>query len=129
MPFYAKFSKEILSNKKTLEEHQNVAFIEECSVAIQNKLPARLKDPVSFSIPCLIGNMSINHPLYDLWSSVSLMPLSICEKLEFGEMRPTTISLQLADGAVKYPVGVLEDVSIKVGELYMMINFVILEMK
>jgi len=43
------------------------------------------------------------------------MPLSLCEKLELGEMRPTTISLQLADRSVKYPVGVLEDVPIKVG--------------
>jgi len=49
---------------------------------------------------------------------VSSMPLSICEKLELGEMRPTTISLRLANCSVKYDVGVLEDVPIKVGDLY-----------
>jgi len=77
----------------------------------------KLKDPGSFSIPCLIGNISINCALCDLGSSVSLMPLSLCEKLELGEMRPTTISLQLTYRSVKYPVGVLEDVPIKVGDL------------
>jgi len=34
MPSYAKFLKEILSNKRKLEEHEIVALPEECSVAI-----------------------------------------------------------------------------------------------
>ena len=71
MPSYANFLKEILSNKRKLEEHKTVALTEECSDAIQNKLPAKLKDPESFSIPCLIGNVSINRALCDLGSSVS----------------------------------------------------------
>ena len=58
---------------------------------IQNKLPTKLKDYGSF--PCLIGNVLNNRALCELGSSVSLMPLSLCEKLELGEMRPTTISL------------------------------------
>ena len=107
MPSYAKFLKEILSNKRKLEERETVALTEECSTTIQNKLVAKLKDPGSFSIPCLIGNVSINRALRDLRSSVSLMPLSLCKKLELREMRPTTISLQLVDRSVKYPVGVL----------------------
>ena len=82
MPSYAKFLKEILSNKRKLEEHETVALIEECSATIQNKLPTKLKDPSSFSIPCLIGNVPINRALCDLKSSASLMPLSLCEKLE-----------------------------------------------
>ena len=113
MPSYAKFLKEILSNKRKLEEDETIALTEEC-VTIQNKLPTKLKDSDSFSIPYLIGNVSINHALGDLASSVSLMPLSMCEKLELGEMRPITISLQLADYSVKYSVGVLEDVPTKV---------------
>jgi len=116
MRSYAKFLKEILSKKRKLKEHETVALTEECSAAIQSKLPAKLKDPRSFLIPCLIGNVSINRALCDLGSSVSLMPLCLCEKLELGEMSPTTISLLLADRSVKYPVGVLEDVSIKVEE-------------
>ena len=39
---YANFLKEILSNKRKLEEHETVALTQECSVAIQNKLPAKL---------------------------------------------------------------------------------------
>ena len=81
MPSYAKFLKEILFNKRKLGKHETV-FLTDCSVAIQNKLSAKLKDPSSFSIPYLIGNVSIDCALCDLGSSVSLTPLSMCEKLE-----------------------------------------------
>ena len=118
-----------MSNKIKLEEHETVALTEECSVTIQNKLPAKLKDLDSFSIPCLIRIVSMNCALCDLGSNVSLMPFSMYEKLELREMRPTTISLQLADYSVKYVVGVLEDVPIKVADFYVPINFVILEME
>ena len=79
MPSYAKFLKEILSNKRKLEEYETAALTEECSAVIQNKLPAKLKDPSSFSIPCLIGIVPINCALCDLNSRLSLMPLSLCE--------------------------------------------------
>jgi len=115
---YDKHLKEIWSNKRKLEKHEIVALTEESSAVIQNKLPTNLKDPGSFVIPCLIGNKSLDRALYDLGSSISLMPFSLYKKFNLGEMRATTISLQLVDHFVRYPVGILEDVPIKVGDLY-----------
>ena len=106
-----------------------MALTEECSAVIQNKLPAKVKDPGSFAIPCLIVNESIDRALCDLGSSVSLMPFSLYKKLDLGEMRPTNISLQLVDHSVRYPIGILEDVPIKGGDLYVLVDFVILEMQ
>jgi len=102
---------------------------EVCSATIQNKGRTKLKDPSRFLIAYLIGNVPINRALSDLGSSVSMMPLSICEKVELREMRPTIISLQLAYHSVKYYVGILEDVPIKVGDLYVLVDFVILEIE
>ena len=70
--------------------------------------------------------MPIDRALCDLGSSVSLMPLFMCKKLELGEIRPTTIS---SYRFVKYPIGILDDVPIKVGDLYVPVDFVILEME
>jgi hypothetical protein len=69
--------KEILSNKKKIEEHQTVALTTECSAVLQNNLPQKLEDPGYFAIPYLIGNFHINKALCDLGASVSLMPLGI----------------------------------------------------
>ena len=76
----------------------------------------------------MIRDAYVDHALCDLGSSVCLMPLSMCKKLDLGEMRPTTISLKLVDRYMKYPIGVLKDVPIKVGDLYVPVGFMILEM-
>ncbi|KAJ9168525.1 hypothetical protein P3X46_020035 [Hevea brasiliensis] len=129
MTSYAKFLKEILSKKRNQEDNGKLALTEECSAILQNKLPPKLKDLRSFSIPYIIGNKKIDKALCNLGASVSLMPLSICKKLEIGELKPTTISLQLADRSVKYPVGILENIPIKVGKFFIPVDFVVLEMK
>ncbi|XP_057989161.1 uncharacterized protein LOC110632970 [Hevea brasiliensis] len=129
MPSYAKFLKEILSNKKKLEDYETVALIKECSATLHNKLPPKLKDSGSFSIPCHIGETSIEKALCDLGASVSLMPLSICEKLKVGDLKPTTISLQLADRSIKYPVEILENMPLKVGKFFIPMDFMVLEME
>ncbi|XP_058009520.1 uncharacterized protein LOC131183217 [Hevea brasiliensis] len=129
MPSYVKFLKKILSKKKRLEDNETVALTEECSAILQNKLRLKLKDPGSFSIACLIGNMNIDKALYDFGASVSLMPLSICQKLNIRELRPTTLLLQLTDRSVKYPVGILENIPIKVGKFFIPVDFVVLKME
>jgi len=63
--------KEILFKKRKIDEHETMALGEECNVVVLNQLPAKLKDPGSFSIPCTIGNISIDRALCELDSSVS----------------------------------------------------------
>ena len=60
MPSYAKFLKDILKNKKRFEDFETVKVNKECSAIIQNKLPPKLKDPGSFTIPCTIGRYTFN---------------------------------------------------------------------
>ena len=84
MPSYAKFLKEILSNQKNLKDNEIVLLIDECSAIIQNNMPPKLKDPCSFSIPCVIKKFIIDKALCDLGASISMMPLSICNKLKIG---------------------------------------------
>ncbi|XP_058783609.1 uncharacterized protein LOC131658316 [Vicia villosa] len=92
-------------------------------------MPLKLKDPGSFSIPCVIGKFIIDKALCDLGASVSLIPLSICEKLKLGELRPTKMSLQLADRLVKFPVCMLENVPVRIGEFYIHTDFIIMDIK
>ena len=77
MPSYAKFLKEILGNKRKLDDYETVKLNEECSAIIQRKLPPKIKDLRSFTIPCSIGSCTFNKVLCDLGASINLMPLSI----------------------------------------------------
>ncbi|XP_050916592.1 uncharacterized protein LOC127131717 [Lathyrus oleraceus] len=129
MPSYAKFRKEIISNKKKLEDNENVMLTAKCSAIIQNNMPPKLKDRCSFSIPCVIGKFIIEKSLCDLGTSVSLMPLSTCEKLNLGELRTTKMSLKLADRSIKFLVGMLENVPVRIGKFYIPTDFMIMDIK
>ncbi|XP_073153025.1 uncharacterized protein [Henckelia pumila] len=66
MSHYAKFMKDVMERKRKLEEFETVKLTEECSAIVQKKLPQKLKDPESFTIPCIIGGATVNRALCDL---------------------------------------------------------------
>ena len=129
MPSYVKFMKDILSQKRRLANFEIVNLTEECSVILKRKLPQKLKDPSSFTIPCTIGNAIFERALFDLGASFNLMPLSIFRRLGLGEARPTTVTLQLADRSLKHPRGVIEDVLVKVDKFIFPADFIVLDME
>ena len=97
-----------------------------CSAVIQKSLPAKMKDPGNFIIPCSIGKYEFKEALCDSGASINLMPLSVVQKLSLGELTPTTITLQMADRSMAQPEGVLEDVLVKVGKFIFLVNFVVI---
>ncbi|XP_050876102.1 uncharacterized protein LOC127079776 [Lathyrus oleraceus] len=129
MASYAKFLKEILSNKKKLEDDETMTFTIECSTIIQNNMPPKLKNPSNFSIPCVIGKFVTDKTLSDLIANISLMHLSICEKLKLGDLRPTRMFLQLTDRSIKYPMGMLENIPVCIDQFYIPSDFVVMDIK
>ena len=77
MPNYVKFLKDIISKMIRLEEIETVKLSEECSAILQKKLPQKLKDQRSFTLPCTIGDSFFDKVLCDLGASINLMPLSV----------------------------------------------------
>ena len=102
MPNYAKFL-EILRKKKKIAEEGIVNLTATCSAVIQRSLPAKMKDPGSFTIPCSIGKYEFKKALCDSGASINLMPLSVVHRLSLGELLPTTITLQMADRSMARP--------------------------
>ncbi|KAL0454826.1 UNVERIFIED_CONTAM: hypothetical protein Slati_0821800 [Sesamum latifolium] len=129
MPSYAKFLKEVISNKRKWENGETVKLNEECSAILQNKFSPKLKDPGSFSIPCTIREINFEKALCDLGARINLMPYSIFAKLGMHELTPTIVTLQLADSSIKYPRGIIEDMLVKVEKFVIPVDFVVLDMK
>ncbi|PRQ60446.1 hypothetical protein RchiOBHm_Chr1g0381281 [Rosa chinensis] len=102
---------------------------EEVSAVLQRKLPPKLKDPGSFTIPCTIGEKNFEKVLLDLGASVNLMPYSVYKTLGVGPLQNINISLQFADRSVKYPRGIVEDVLVKVADFILPADFIVLDME
>nr|XP_009616735.1 uncharacterized protein LOC104109214 [Nicotiana tomentosiformis] len=127
IPKYAKNIKDIVANKIRLTEFEIVALTEECTSRIQRKLPQKLKDPGSFTIPVRIGEVDIGRPFCDLGASINLIPLSIFIQLGLGAPTPTTIMLQLTNRTIVHPEGVIEDVLLQIRQFILPAYFIILD--
>ena len=118
VPTYEKFLKDLCTVKRGLGIEKKAFLTEQVSVIIQSKTPVKYKDPGSPTISVNIGGTCIDKSLLDLGSSVNLLPYSVYKQLGLGELKPTTITLPLADRSVKIPKGIVEDVLVKVDKFY-----------
>ncbi|CAM8959016.1 unnamed protein product [Rhodiola kirilowii] len=128
-PSYARFLKDVITCRRTIEDVDTVSLNGECSTILQPRMPPKLEDPGSFSISCFINDIKIERAMCDLGASISLMPYSLCKKLNMGEPKPTSMILRLADRSSRFPKGVLKDVPVRVGNFYIPGDFVVLEME
>ncbi|CAN6552453.1 unnamed protein product [Malus baccata var. baccata] len=113
VPKYAKFLKELCTNKRRMSNKEVVKVSENVSAVLQRKLPTKCKDPGSFTIPCIIGTTRFEHAMLDLGASINVMPYSIYESMNLGELKKDGVIIQLADHSNAYPKGVLEDVLVQ----------------
>jgi hypothetical protein len=128
---YAKFLKDLCTTKKAfkLKGHETVSMGEVVSTVVQKNLPLKQKDPGAFTIPCIIGNASFKRALCDLGASISVMPKHVYDSLSLKPLNKTSIVIQLADRSFVYPLGVIEDVLVKINSLVIPCDFYILDME
>ncbi|KAK5802387.1 hypothetical protein PVK06_029977 [Gossypium arboreum] len=129
MPNAMKFLKELLANKQKLDKGSHVELNAVCSAILQNKLPNKLKDPGSFTIPCLIGSLDVNNALANLGASIKVMPYKMFKQLGLGKPKQTRMSIQLADKTIRFPRGIIEDVLVKIDKFIFPVDFIVLDIE
>ncbi|XP_073133570.1 uncharacterized protein [Henckelia pumila] len=127
MPSYTKFLKDLLKNKKNLNDISQVIMNEECSAMLHHRWTPKFQDPGSFSTPFHIGNSSFENVLCDLRASINLMSYTLSKKLGICNIEPANISLKFVDGSIKYPRGVMENALVTIEKFIYPIDFIILD--
>ena len=79
------------------------------------------------TISVMIGETCVEKALLDLGASVNLLPYSIYKQLGLGKLKPTSITLSLADRSMKIPRGMIEDVLVQVDKFYYLVDFFVLD--
>jgi hypothetical protein len=128
VPTYSRYFKDILANKYEIATLRvdHVKMSQECSAAIANGLEKQ-KDPGCPTIPCSVGSFKFEKALCDLGASVSVIPRDVFKKLRL-PLEPTGMCLELGDNSIRYPLGITEDVPVKVRHHFIPVDFVVLEM-
>nr|GEU85430.1 DNA-directed DNA polymerase [Tanacetum cinerariifolium] len=112
MPNYEKFLKELVSNKYKLEQISSAFLSDESSAMVQNKVQPKLGDPRSFLIPCNFSKAFSCNALYD--ARINLMLYSLYAKLSLKTLKPTKMSVRLADRSFQHPIGIAENMLVEV---------------
>ncbi|GJT38961.1 reverse transcriptase domain-containing protein [Tanacetum coccineum] len=102
MPRFAPTIRNLLINKEKLLELAKILLNENCSAMLLKKLHKKLGDPDKFLIPCNFPGMDLSLP----------------------ELTPTRMTLELADRSIT-PIGLAEDVYVKVGKFHFPTDFVV----
>nr|GEV22705.1 reverse transcriptase domain-containing protein [Tanacetum cinerariifolium] len=127
MPKFGPTIKTLLTNKDKLCELARTPLNEYCLTILLKKFPEKLGDPGKFLIPCDFPRMAECLALADLDASINLMPLSVWNKLSLPDLSPMCMTLELVDRTISHPVGVAEDVFVKVGTFHFLADFVVVD--
>ncbi|RDY12208.1 hypothetical protein CR513_03028, partial [Mucuna pruriens] len=63
---------------------------------MQSAMPAKCRDPGIFSVPCTIDDCTFADAMLDLGALINFMPSSMYKSLNFGDLEPMGIIIQLA---------------------------------
>ncbi|GJZ05715.1 reverse transcriptase domain-containing protein [Tanacetum coccineum] len=125
MPKFNKWLSTLLRNKEKLEEIAITTVNAECSAIILNKVPEKLEDPRKFLIMCALQELDRTNALADSGASINLLPHSIYKQLGLGALKPTRMTLELANRSVTHPMGIAEDVVVRVDGFTFLADFVV----
>ncbi|XP_073025145.1 uncharacterized protein [Primulina eburnea] len=122
--------------KKGLEDLKNLHTNNKFADQVEGKsiegtrrnLSQKLLDPGEFIMPCEIGSQLVEKAICDSGASINIMPSSLYEKLGVSGMISTCMSLQMTDKSIRTPLGIVEDVELRIEKLKVLAEFVVLDM-
>nr|XP_009620559.1 uncharacterized protein LOC104112373 [Nicotiana tomentosiformis] len=126
MPCFTKYLKDLITKKKTTK-NEVVNVTHRVSSIIATTAIQKKEYSGAFTIPCTIGLRDFARALCDNGASINLMLLSIYKKAGLVMPRPISMRLQMADRSIKRLVGIVDDMLVKVGKLFLPADFVILD--
>ncbi|GJY18757.1 reverse transcriptase domain-containing protein [Tanacetum coccineum] len=102
-------------------EHVNVVFTRSGRSYDPPTNPNNSQDQNNKTFSC--------NALADLDASINLMSYSLYAKLSLEALKPTKMSVRLADRSFQYLIGIAENMLVEVGKFTFPVDFVILEME
>ena len=102
---------------------------ENISSIMMNSLPIKKRDPRAPMIMSEIGGTTFTRSLLDTGASINILPKAVFHSHHVGELQPFLIELCLADGSVRKPHGIVEDVIVRIEGCYFSVGFLVVDMK
>ncbi|GJV88575.1 reverse transcriptase domain-containing protein [Tanacetum coccineum] len=113
-----------------LNKLHGVSFISDpksnATEVLQHQLPCKKSNPGNFTLPCTIGKFKF-YAMADLEASINVIHRSIFEHLHLTNLRKTNMLYEMADMSKKAPLGIVENVLVKIDKFLFSSDFVIID--
>ncbi|GJZ82500.1 reverse transcriptase domain-containing protein [Tanacetum coccineum] len=113
----------IASNKGTQIVQTNDASLK----ILPCQLPPKELNPRNFTLPCTIGSLNF-YAMVDLGAIGNVIPKSIFEHLKLARLKKTDMLVEMADMTKRSPIGIVENVLIKINKFLFLSDFVVMDM-
>ncbi|GJS57333.1 reverse transcriptase domain-containing protein [Tanacetum coccineum] len=130
--------KAVYADKKTHHDNgQHEVSFDNCTQIVQEKvasskvlpcqLPPKEMNPGNFTLPCTIGSLNF-YAMADLGASVNVIPKSMFEHLKLAQLKKTDMLVEMADMTKRSPIGIVENVLVKIDKFLFPSDFVVMDM-
>ncbi|GJU50738.1 phospholipase-like protein [Tanacetum coccineum] len=129
---YTNKGAQIETSSHGTDKVQGVSFVADdkegdISGALPCQLPPKELNLGSFTLPCTIGSLNL-YAIADLGASVNVMPKSIFEHLKLANLKEIDMVVQMANITKKAPIGIVENIMVKINKFLFLSDFVIIDM-
>ncbi|GKD71808.1 reverse transcriptase domain-containing protein [Tanacetum coccineum] len=116
-------------NNEINKPHE-VSFVQEEGVSskvLPCQLPPKEINPLNFTIPYTIGSLNF-YVMSDLGASINVIPKSMFEHLKLARLKKTDMLVEMADMTKKAPIGIVENILVKINKFLFPSDFVVIDM-
>ncbi|GKE15354.1 ribonuclease H-like domain, reverse transcriptase, RNA-dependent DNA polymerase, partial [Tanacetum coccineum] len=84
-------------------------------------------NPGGFTLPCTISNLKI-YDMADVEEGINMMPKSLFKHLKLASLKETSMVVEMADMTKKAPLGIVENILVKLDKFLFPSDFVVIDM-
>nr|GFA26487.1 hypothetical protein [Tanacetum cinerariifolium] len=85
-------------------------------------------NPGSFTLPCSIDIFNF-YAMTDLGVNINIMPKSMLKKLNLIKIKKTNVLVEMTDMTKRTPLGIVENILVKIDKFYFPFDFVVFDME
>ncbi|XP_014511614.1 uncharacterized protein LOC106770313 [Vigna radiata var. radiata] len=93
------------------------------------KHPPKVEDPRCLTISCVLNECDVVEAMIDSEASINMLPKHFLTKFRGLVLKPSSVIVTIADGSMAKPIGMVEDVIVRVELLEFLVDFIVMDVE
>ncbi|XP_014506295.1 uncharacterized protein LOC106766045 [Vigna radiata var. radiata] len=91
--------------------------------------PPKVEDPGCLRISCVLNECDVGEAMIDSGASINMLPKHFLTKFRGLVLKPSSVTVMVADRSIAEPFGMVEDVIVRVEQLEFLVDFIVMDVE